>query len=91
MNRPAPGTWNGCGGRKASNVRPVVVLVIRGVFGPAPAWSNVVTAAIKSVSLPESTIAHERETNPFMQQPDFQSFVHLKKNWAAYKAEHGIA
>ncbi len=40
---------------------------------------------------PESTIAHERETNHFMQQPDFQSFVHLKKNWAAYKAEHVIA
>lgn len=40
---------------------------------------------------PESTIAHERETNPFLIQPDFESFVHLKKNWAAYKHEHGIA
>ena len=40
---------------------------------------------------PQSTIAHERETNPFMLQPDFDAFVHLKKNWAAYKKEHGIA
>jgi glyoxylase-like metal-dependent hydrolase (beta-lactamase superfamily II) len=40
---------------------------------------------------PESTIAHERETNPFLVQPDFESFVHLKRNWAAYKKEHGIA
>jgi hydroxyacylglutathione hydrolase len=39
----------------------------------------------------ESTIAHERETNPFLLQPDFQAFVHLKRNWAAYKQEHGIA
>jgi hydroxyacylglutathione hydrolase len=40
---------------------------------------------------PVSTIAHERETNPFLTQPDFDAFVHLKKNWAAYKQEHGIA
>lgn len=40
---------------------------------------------------PESTIGRERETNPFLTQPDFESFVHLKKNWAAYKREHGIA
>ena len=40
---------------------------------------------------PESTIAHERETNPFLLQPDFESFVDLKRNWAAYKKEHGIA
>ncbi len=40
---------------------------------------------------PESTIAHERETNPFLLQPDFEAFVHLKRNWAAYKKEHGIA
>ena len=39
---------------------------------------------------PESTIAHERETNPFLLQPDFEAFVHLKRNWAAYKQEHGI-
>ena len=40
---------------------------------------------------PESTIAHERETNPFLVQPDLDAFVHLKRNWAAYKQEHGIA
>jgi glyoxylase-like metal-dependent hydrolase (beta-lactamase superfamily II) len=40
---------------------------------------------------PVSTVAHERETNPFLLQPDFDAFVHLKKNWAAYKQEHGIA
>jgi glyoxylase-like metal-dependent hydrolase (beta-lactamase superfamily II) len=40
---------------------------------------------------PVSTVAHERETNPFLMQPDFAAFVHLKENWAAYKKEHGIA
>jgi glyoxylase-like metal-dependent hydrolase (beta-lactamase superfamily II) len=40
---------------------------------------------------PVSTVAHERETNPFLLQPDLAAFVHLKANWAAYKKEHGIA
>jgi glyoxylase-like metal-dependent hydrolase (beta-lactamase superfamily II) len=40
---------------------------------------------------PVSTIGHERETNPFLLQPDFEAFVDLKRNWAAYKREHGIA
>ena len=40
---------------------------------------------------PESTIANERETNPFLLQPDFDAFVDLKRNWAAYKEEHGLA
>jgi hydroxyacylglutathione hydrolase len=40
---------------------------------------------------PESTIAHERETNPFLLRADFEAFVDLKRNWAAYKKEHGIA
>lgn len=40
---------------------------------------------------PESTIAHERETNPFLLQSDLNAFVHLKRDWAAYKKEHGIA
>lgn len=39
----------------------------------------------------ESTIARERSTNPFLLRPDFESFVELKRNWAAYKREHGIA
>ncbi len=40
---------------------------------------------------PKSTIGHERETNPFLLQLDFEAFVNLKRNWAAYKKEHGIA
>jgi glyoxylase-like metal-dependent hydrolase (beta-lactamase superfamily II) len=40
---------------------------------------------------PESTIGHERQTNPFLLQPDFDSFVDLKRNWTAYKKAHGIA
>ena len=39
---------------------------------------------------PSSTIGREKETNPFYQQPDFEAFVDLKRNWAAYKREHGI-
>ncbi|MCD4653096.1 MBL fold metallo-hydrolase [bacterium] len=42
-------------------------------------------------SAPTSTIGHEKLTNPFLLQPDFAAFVHLKKNWAAYKVEHGIS
>jgi glyoxylase-like metal-dependent hydrolase (beta-lactamase superfamily II) len=40
---------------------------------------------------PESTIARERQTNPFLLQPDFEAFVDLKRNWAEYKRQHGIA
>jgi len=40
---------------------------------------------------PVSTVGHERETNPFLLQPDLDAFVDLKRNWAAYKQEHGIA
>lgn len=39
---------------------------------------------------PESTIGNERRTNPFLLQPDFNSFVDLKRNWAEYKLKHGI-
>ena len=39
----------------------------------------------------ESTIGHEKETNPFLLRDDVESFINLKKNWAAYKKEHGIA
>ncbi len=39
---------------------------------------------------PESTIAREKKSNPFLVQPDFDSFLHLKMNWAEYKREHGI-
>lgn len=40
---------------------------------------------------PQSTIGKERKTNPFLLLPDFEAFVHLKRNWLAYKKEHGIA
>jgi glyoxylase-like metal-dependent hydrolase (beta-lactamase superfamily II) len=39
---------------------------------------------------PSSTIANERETNPFLLRETFEDFVDLKRNWAAYKAEHGV-
>jgi hydroxyacylglutathione hydrolase len=40
---------------------------------------------------PESTIGHERATNPFLLRPDFDSFLELKKNWLEYKRIHDIA
>ncbi|MBN1351748.1 MBL fold metallo-hydrolase [candidate division KSB1 bacterium] len=39
---------------------------------------------------PTSTIGNEKHTNPFLLQPDFDSFVDLKRNWAEYKRIHGI-
>ncbi len=39
---------------------------------------------------PQSTIGDERRNNPFLQQPGFEEFLHLKQNWATYKQEHGI-
>ena len=39
----------------------------------------------------ESTIGQERETNPFLLRPDLESFLDLKRHWAEYKKEHGIA
>ena len=39
---------------------------------------------------PRSTIGDEKRENPFLLQPDFEHFVELKRNWLAYKAEHGI-
>jgi hydroxyacylglutathione hydrolase len=40
---------------------------------------------------PESTILHEKKTNPFLIQPDLDAFIDLKRNWAEYKRIHGIA
>ena len=40
---------------------------------------------------PASTIGHEKATNPFLLRPDVDAFIDLKRNWAAYKEEHGIA
>lgn len=39
---------------------------------------------------PVSTIGREKTTNPFLVRTDFNDFVDLKKNWLAYKEEHGI-
>jgi glyoxylase-like metal-dependent hydrolase (beta-lactamase superfamily II) len=39
---------------------------------------------------PSSTIGYEKRNNPFILQPTLEDFVHLKANWVAYKAEHGI-
>ncbi|MCK5004687.1 MAG: MBL fold metallo-hydrolase [Candidatus Aminicenantes bacterium] len=40
---------------------------------------------------PSSTILNEKQTNPFIQRlNDFNEFLWLKQNWAAYKVEHGI-
>jgi len=40
---------------------------------------------------PVSTVGHEKRTNPFLLQPDAESFIDLKRNWAAYKKAHGIS
>ena len=39
---------------------------------------------------PSSTIAREKETNPFILCKSFEEFVDLKANWAEYKRKHGI-
>ena len=39
---------------------------------------------------PSSTIGREKRTNPFLLRESFEAFVELKRNWAAYKKEHGI-
>ena len=40
---------------------------------------------------PESTILHERQTNPFLLQPDVEAFIDLKRNWLEYKKTQDIA
>jgi glyoxylase-like metal-dependent hydrolase (beta-lactamase superfamily II) len=37
-----------------------------------------------------STIGYEKRHNPFLLCKNFEAFLHLKENWDAYKAEHGI-
>lgn len=39
---------------------------------------------------PTSTIGHEKKTNPFLIQPNFDAFIDLKANWLDYKRKHGI-
>ena len=38
----------------------------------------------------QSTVDEEKKTNPFLLQPNLDAFIDLKRNWAAYKKEHGI-
>ena len=37
-----------------------------------------------------SSIGHERQTNPFLCQPNVEAFVDLKRNWLADKLAHGM-
>jgi hydroxyacylglutathione hydrolase len=37
-----------------------------------------------------STIGYEKKHNPFLLCENYKAFLHLKENWDAYKAEHGI-
>ena len=39
---------------------------------------------------PHSTVGFEKDNNPFLTAVDFDSFCHLKDNWAQYKEEHDI-
>ena len=39
---------------------------------------------------PSSTLALERETNPFLRCEDFDAFRSLKQNWPRYKAQLGL-
>ncbi len=39
---------------------------------------------------PCSTIALERETNPFLRCPDVESFLQLKRDWPEYKRRLGL-
>lgn len=39
---------------------------------------------------PSSTLAWERDTNPFLRCPDVEAFLRLKAEWPAFKAHHGL-
>ena len=39
---------------------------------------------------PSSTMALEKQTNPFLLCRDVEAFLKLKSNWAAFKKEHGL-
>lgn len=40
---------------------------------------------------PSSTIGDELRTNPFILRPTYEAFLDLKRTWAEYKRQHGIA
>lgn len=39
---------------------------------------------------PSSTLAWERDTNPFLRCADVEAFLRLKADWPAFKARHGL-
>lgn len=39
---------------------------------------------------PSSTLAWERDTNPFLECADVNAFIRLKAQWAVFKAQHGL-
>ncbi len=39
---------------------------------------------------PSSTIGLERKTNPFLLVEDYDAFLDLKRDWATFKARHGL-
>jgi glyoxylase-like metal-dependent hydrolase (beta-lactamase superfamily II) len=39
---------------------------------------------------PSSTMALEKQTNPFLLCRDVDAFLELKRNWATFKQEHGL-
>jgi glyoxylase-like metal-dependent hydrolase (beta-lactamase superfamily II) len=39
---------------------------------------------------PSSTMALERQTNPFLQCADVEAFLRLKRDWAEFKKRHGL-
>ena len=39
---------------------------------------------------PSSTLALEKRTNPFLRCESLDAFLALKRDWPAYKAEHGL-
>lgn len=41
-------------------------------------------------SMPSSTIGREKKENHFLKKKNFEDFLWLKNNWAAYKSEQGI-
>lgn len=39
---------------------------------------------------PSSTVGWEKRTNPFLLCPDVEAFLNLKREWAGFKAQHGL-
>ena len=39
---------------------------------------------------PSSTIALEKQTNPFLLCPDVEAFLKLKREWPSFKSTHGL-